>query len=472
MVRSRFWLGAISFFVACGGSTNDNDSTSGKPRGDASIGTPGTCGANGQSCTANGQCCSALCDPNTHACASSVGRCAAAGASCSASTDCCTLACDNGVCSSNTCVADNGACTSDGACCGGKCTNGTCQPLNGTCRTSGNACTSNGECCSKLCKNGKCDLGSSFCTQTGDVCSNPRDCCGGICTVAPGSTLGTCSVPTPGSTRCTGGVDGTICGGCGDCCSRVCVPYGTSGVSVCQRADGCHIDGDICAQDRDCCGNDQSLPTSGKNVQCVRENPGDLVGVCRNPMGCSPEGNVCHYKQDMRYACVVSSAPNNCCGATGNSDACKLDQLGVPRCGAGGCRQPGDTCAFSGNCCDGSPCVPDSTGQLRCRGVPDGGPPCVPTSGGCTINADCCAGNVCHTPPGSTSGTCRPPLPPPPPADDAGPPVPPPDGGVCAEYGQVCSSATPCCAPSVPCLGTGDILCNGQSVCHCRIPVK
>jgi hypothetical protein len=104
--------------------------------------------------------------------------------------------------------------------------------------------------------------------------------------------------------------------------------------------------------------------------------------------------------------------------------------------------------------------------------VPDGGPPCVPTSGGCTISADCCAGNVCHTPPGSTVGTCAPPIPPPPPPVDAGTPIPPPDGGVCAEYGQICSSTTPCCAPGVPCLSAGDSLCSGQSDCHCRIPVK
>src|SRR6185503_11443826 len=255
-----------------------------------------------------------------------------------------------------------------------------CEPLSGSCRTAGNACTANTDCCSKLCKAGVCDLGSSFCAQNGEVCSNPRDCCGGLCNVAAGGTLGRCETPMPGSTRCAGGVDGTICTACNDCCSRVCAPYGTSGVSVCQRANGCHIDGDICARDQDCCGNDQSLPTSGKNVQCVRENPTDVVGVCRNPMGCSPDGNVCHYKQDTGYACVVSSAPNNCCAGVGNSGVCQLDALGVPRCGGGTCRQGGDTCAFSGDCCNGALCVPDSTGQLRCSIRPDGGGPiCMPS---------------------------------------------------------------------------------------------
>jgi hypothetical protein len=262
-------------------------------------------------------------------------------------------------------------------------------------------------------------------------------------------------------------VDGTICNSCNDCCSRVCVPYGTSGVSVCQRANGCHIDGDLCQRDQDCCGNDKSLPTSGKNVQCVRENPSDLVGVCRNPMGCSPEGNVCHYKRDTGYACVVSAAPNNCCGAVGNSDACQLDPLGVPRCRAAACRPGGDTCAFTGDCCNGAPCVPDGTGQLRCSIAPDGGGPiCVPSGGGCTISADCCAGSVCHVPPGSVAGTCAPP-PPPPPSWDAGVP----DGGSCAVYGQVCTQASDCCA-NIPCLDPGNNPCNGGSNCHCYIPVK
>jgi hypothetical protein len=244
------------------------------------------------------------------------------------------------------------------------------------------------------------------------------------------------------------------------------VPYGTSGVSVCQRANGCHIDGDLCQRNEDCCGNDQSLPTSGKNVECVRENPTDIVGVCRNPMGCSPDGNVCHYKQDTGYACVVSSAPNNCCAGVGNSGVCQLDPLGLPRCGGGACKPGGDTCAFSGDCCNGVPCVPDSTGQLRCAiGRDGGGPVCIPSGGGCTVTADCCAGSICHLPPGSTSGTCAPP--PPPPTWDAGVP----DGGVCALYGQACEKASDCCN-NIPCLDPGHNPCAGTGNCHCYIPVK
>jgi hypothetical protein len=207
-------------------------------------------------------------------------------------------------------------------------------------------------------------------------------------------------------------------------------------------------------------------------VQCVRANPNDPVGICRNPMGCSPEGNVCHYKN---YACAISSAPNDCCGAPGNSGACQLDPLGVPRCHAiGACRKGGETCAFSVDCCNNVPCIPDATGQLRCLTVPDGGPACVPQGGNCTITGDCCPGSTCIVPQGSTLGTCGVVTPPPsdggvtPPTDggsapDGGTPAdaaPPPTDGpaVCSQYGQICNSNPDCCN-GIPC--TGGI---------CRIP--
>ena len=86
---------------------------------------------------------------------------------------------------------------------------------------------------------------------------------------------------------------------------------------------------------------------------------GFAVGICRNPTGCNPEGNVCHYKD---YACANSSARNDCCGAPGNSGACQLDKLGVPRChGVGACVNAGGACAFDDDCCTGGHCVPGPT---------------------------------------------------------------------------------------------------------------
>jgi hypothetical protein len=173
----------------------------------------------------------------------------------------------------------------------------------------------------------------------------------------------------------------------------------------------------------------------------------------------------------MNYACGNSSSRANCCDALGAmGGVCKLDRLGVPRCyGLAACRQTGQTCAFTGDCCNGNACVPDASGVLRC-----GGTTCAAEGGGCTISGDCCRGTSCIVPTGSTNGVCGviSPPPPPPPADagtstddggsttadagaaDAGVPAdlapPPPPPPPCSEYGQSCSVAGDCCN-GVPC---------------------
>ena len=245
-----------------------------------------------------------------------------------------------------------------------------------------------------------------------------------------------------------------VCSGCGDCCSRLCAPFGTSGVKVCQSAQGCHIDGDLCAKDADCCGAPGTgLPGDG-NVRCEIQ-AGFAVGICRNPTGCNPEGNVCHYKN---YACAISSARNDCCGAPGNSGACQLDKLGVPRCHAlGACVNAGGVCAFDDDCCGGGHCVPGADGKLACQIA------CSPSAGACTVDADCCAGLPCIVAQGSTSGVCGMPSPPPP-RIDAGPPP-----GTCALYGQTCATDGDCCS-GVPCTTLGGLACAGAAGCSCVNP--
>ena len=180
-------------------------------------------------------------------------------------------------------------------------------------------------------------------------------------------------------------------------------------------------------------------------MQCEKASATDTTGICRNPMACNPEGDVCHYKD---YAtCGNSSARNDCCGGLGNSGVCQLDTLGVPRCyGLGtSCQMAGQTCAFDGDCCNGEPCVPGANGLLQC------GASCVATAGMCTNSIDCCSNEICVFAPGATYGTC---------------------GGMqtCAQPGQDCSDTNPCC-PGAPCDvndGTGTACPAGMETgCTC-----
>jgi len=378
---------------------------------------PATCGVFGTACAGNGDCCSNDCGSNGM-CDSNPSVCGAGGDSCSANTDCCTTSCINNICSANQCTADGQTCGNDGECCSGSC-NGSCQALNANCKSEGNPCTAGGDCCSKFCTaNGTCG-NSSYCVQNGDACAHDADCCGGICNPGPGG-LGTCTQPEVGATNCSAGMDGTVCGGCGDCCSRLCAPFANTGVMVCQPAEGCRIDGDLCKSDSDCCGAPGSnLPGDG-NVHCIREQPTDPVGVCRNPTGCDPEGDICHFKD--YGTCGNSSARNDCCAAPGNSGVCQLDANGVPRCYGLGtmCQQVGQSCSNSLDCCNGEPCVSDGMGHLVCGSM------CSATNGPCTSSADCCPGGTCIIQQGSTMGSCS-------------------ATTTCSQSGQACSDTMPCC---------------------------
>ncbi len=498
--------------AADSGSTGDGATDSGST-GDAAADGGGDGGVSclGYSalCASGSQCCSGTCDPTSHTCTSKLGVCAGGGGGCTSSLDCCSLSCVGGICQT-ACMSDGQTCTSNGECCSGTCTGGTCAklPSASSCSTAGNSCASDGTCCSNLCTGGKCQLAASYCTQIGDICQHPTDCCTGVCNVASGATYGTCAANSPGAVDCSAGVDGTVCGGsCGDCCSRLCEPYGPTGVLICQPANGCHVDGDICRSNSDCCGGAGSGMPGDGTVTCVFMT-GQTIGLCRNPQAgtstnsCDPEGDVCHYKADATYKCTVSSTRNNCCGAPGNSGVCKLDALGIPRCyGGGACSPAGGACAYSGDCCNGLPCVPN----------PSGGTPsyicattlCQPSGASCTIDGDCCAGLSCIKPLGSASGTCGTYTPPPPPPTDAGTDSStttdssptdsstttdsgtvsdsttttdsstttdsgtPDTAPVCALYGQSCLIDANCCS-SVTCLTATGAPCNSQAGCTCH----
>ena len=381
--------------------------TGGNNNGGGASGAADSCLPVGEACQGGPECCSGVCDPKT-GCVSAVTTCASSGSACAAGTDCCSLSCVGRKCSADQCVSDGKACTSNDECCGGNCgANKTCTALNSSCSSSGNDCAANGDCCSGLCDAGKhCALGASFCVQPGDVCGRDVDCCAADCVIAAGHTVGSCAAAPKAPAYCTK-VDGQLCSGCGDCCSRLCAP-GPSGIDICQPASGCHVTGDLCLKDTDCCGGDKTsgLPGAG-NGNCDIQ-AGAKIGICTNPVNggknaCNPEGNVCHYLADAQYACTSSSARSDCCGPlTPKAQMCKLDHLGVPRCFAGGdCTKTGGVCAAAEDCCNNAPCVPDAAGALHCASAA-----CVPTGGGCTINGDCCPGGLCNRPAGSTVGTC------------------------------------------------------------------
>jgi hypothetical protein len=220
----------------------------------------------------------------------------------------------------------------------GTCTDGVCAPLNPVCHTSGNACTTIPSAArtsaTKACT---CNNAPSYCTQLGDTCQLGSECCSGLCDVAAGATLGVCIVvPSSGATGCTSagevcGAGATYMGGelpvCGgECCSRACLPYGPTGVLICQPPSGCRPTGETCAEDSDCCGS-EGLP-DGELAMVTCEKVGDSpIGRCNNGNSCSPAGAICRLQTDS------CNANANCCaGNVLQFDTCHLDALGVPRC--------------------------------------------------------------------------------------------------------------------------------------------
>jgi hypothetical protein len=394
--------------------------------GGADPGVVAGCLSTGVACEDDAGCCGGYCAPETKLCSPPLMACLPEGGPCTEAFSCCGLSCLAGRCAA-ACVSDGGSCAAGDECCGGVCVSGLCVALNAGCLTSGNECAVNSDCCSGYCDSGRCSIFSSFCIQQGDACRTASECCTGSCERAAGAELGVCGAAPSGPSNCTG-VAGSLCGDCNECCSRVCGPYGPSGLTICQPASGCRVTGELCRRDLDCCGGDpeSGLPGAG-NVTCVKD-PGKAIGLCRNALACSPQGNVCHFKE---YACSVSSASNRCCDGTA-AGACELDALGIPRCNglADACRGFREFCASPEDCCDGLSCLPRSDGRWICSNT---GEQCVAQGGTCSTSADCCSALLCEIAAGNPAGTC---------VEKA--------SGSCSELGQLCDEAAPCC-PGLAC---------------------
>jgi hypothetical protein len=453
---------ACLFLAAC-----HNNDTVGSADGGSS------CGTAGQACMNGAGCCSGACDTVAGVCAVTGGACKVANDPCTLGTECCSNVCAGGKCGSTACKVLDDSCSAGSDCCTTICTNGKCAPIPTTtgappaCQTLGNKCAANADCCSGNCQGGTCAASGATCASQGDICFKPADCCTTVCGIAAGQTVGTCGlVTTTGAGNCK--VDGQACTTPDSCCSKQCVSTNTGG-HVCQTAIGCRVVGDICTKDADCCGSASGGQCGA--ITCILDmTQHPPVGRCRNPMGENPEGAVCGGMNNPG-----GPARQDCCDCQPPKfDCCKADANGVFRCYggstsdcpsgytgvAGCCIAAGEKCQFSSECCGGAPCVPDSSGQLRCGAAnPDGGVTCQPKGSVCTSNGDCCAGLVCNLPAGATSGTCGTPTTPT--GTDGGAPV-------CAANGQGCTMQSDCCS-GLTCYqpgGTG-LPCSGRSGCTC-----
>jgi hypothetical protein len=221
----------------------------------------------------------------------------------------------------------------------------------------------------------------------------------------------------------------------------MCLDLG-SGVKVCQPAGGCRMTGDYCDSSAACCGGTGQTRIGGTsyNITC------DAVKHdCDNGTACNPPGNICG-------AVAGFNASQNCCD--GKKTVCKPDSNGIARCFGGCpndnctkacptgydgtnaqcCIEPGASCQFSDQCCNGQACAPDANDgmKLKCGGGP--APSCKPFGASCTGTTDtgCCTGLSCTgygegsfyacLPAGTTPGT------------------------TCKLTGGTCAAGTDCCS--------------------------
>lgn len=496
---------------------------------DASTGCRGV----GASCHAGSDCCTSLCsssDGGESRC-EAAPFCAAVGERCERDGECCGFACVGGHCEmpstpdpatdggsgsgsgggSTACVVNGQSCHSAAICCSGTCTNGSCAPVPGaTCGTLGQLCTSGAGCCSTNCQNGRCAKAYT-CQAAGDVCFSNTDCCGGVCSASDGGP-GLCESPSGSG---SGGCEplGQPCNSGETCCSRLCLDAG-GGAKVCAPTSGCRMTGELCHQDKDCCGADTS------RVTCALFTTNPPSGRCTNPNGCQPVGNIC--------GAYGANARQDCCN--GHKDVCELTSEGVARC-FGGCpfgrcdgRCPngyasdnpdcciaeGDQCQFRDQCCDRLPCLPDARGTLVCTrptlpapdggtatdggtngdggtpsrdggttssdgglpsgdggsttsdggststdgGKPDAGPVdvCQPAGTVCTSSGDCCYGLTCSVPAGASVGSCV-------------------GASNCGGSGQTCRASTECCGGLLCIDATGRRCAADGTGCFCALIV-
>ncbi|MBI3184293.1 MAG: hypothetical protein HYZ28_19340 [Myxococcales bacterium] len=445
----------------------------------------------GAICSSDGECCTLTC---TGTCTSIPGQggCKVLGQACLAGSECCSTNCKGGYCTpAYACRANGDLCTKSSDCCGNACSvndggAGYCLVVTGGggggCLQDGNPCGSGGtNCCSRTCT----DLGAgapvclpaSGCRLTGNFCLATSQCCGGA--PNPNQSV-TCD---PVTSRCD---NGTSCNGVGNICgATLSLPDGGS-VNINASQNCCDGKKAVCKLDssgiprcfggcpNDTC--DPQCPTGYTGIEpcciavggscqfrdqccgrspCLPDPDGGAGFICIPPPKCLPLGGSCVMGADGGQACCPGTS---CLPALGGADACQLggppdagstDAGGTADAGGpvdAGCKVNGEPCSSAPECC-----------SLIC-GSTDGGPAtcqtpvvCQPQGGVCTATSDCCTGQYCNIPSGSTTGTCQP--------------------GTCPGTGQSCSPFTPCCS-GLQCLDGAGFACSGATACTCAVIVN
>ena len=188
------------------------------------------------------------------------------------------------------------------------------------------------------------------------------------------------------------------CGG--PCCSRACAPWGPTGVLVCQPASGCHPVGRPLPHGHRLLRRRGHPGGSNKPVTCDMSGGGP-VGICRCPMGCKPNGDVC------KLATMSCNSSCDCCA--GNCETDGHVQAGQRRRAAlrrGPVRRRGWLVRFERRLLQRR--AVRAQPRAATRRTSARATACVPACGACTNNADCCPGPSCEIPQGSTQGICGP----------------------------------------------------------------
>jgi hypothetical protein len=343
------------------------------------------------------------------------------GGPCTGNANCASNYCVGGICTNPSfCVQDNDICTADFQCCGGACdkavgaTAGFCKLAAASvadCLSAGELCgagtsaqADSGVLCESACCSRSCGPTTSpafacqppsGCKPTGEVCQTNNDCCGGgtgdagggtveCRKTSPSQTYGRCDngkscTPGGGICKATDSVDNANCGNNNNCCEPL---YNSDGGAFTGSNSYCNTNGGkaCCRQDplgiprcltvaADC---NSNPPAPGVSCATAADccNKPCVGGKCQ--ASCIMQGGACTVAADCcpGLPCTIpTGSTKGVCGGTllpdgGVTDAAPpppdsgpVDSSTDAPVDAKVCSLFGQTCAISGDCCNGVPCT-------------------------------------------------------------------------------------------------------------------